>query len=104
MISAPAVAREMIALPTGAFVMGETPNDKFANDTERPARRVAMARRFALGKFPVTVGEYRAFAPDHAPHDDESMPVVDVTWDDARQFCDWLRTQSGQPFRLPSEA
>jgi formylglycine-generating enzyme required for sulfatase activity len=104
MIREPAVVPEMIALPSGHFEMGETPDDKFANDTERPARSVAMTRRFALGKFPVTVREYRAFAPHHAPNDDEATPVVNVTWDDARCFCDWLRARSGQPFRLPSEA
>ncbi len=34
--------------------------------------------------------------------DDE--PVVQVTWNDARAFCDWLAKLEGRPYRLPSEA
>ena len=57
----------LVKIPSGAFVMGETADDKFATDTERPAHRVAIARAFALGYFPVTVGEYRAFPPRTLP-------------------------------------
>jgi formylglycine-generating enzyme required for sulfatase activity len=31
-------------------------------------------------------------------------PVVYVTWHDAVEFCDWLKAETGQPFRLPTEA
>ena len=37
-----------------------------------------------------------------AAADDE--PVVQVTWNDARAFCDWLAKVEGMPYRLPSEA
>ena len=32
------------------------------------------------------------------------QPVVGVCWHEARAYCAWLRTQTGQPFRLPTEA
>jgi sulfatase modifying factor 1 len=35
---------------------------------------------------------------------ENSHPVIDVTWDDARQFCDWLSRQEGKTYRLPTEA
>jgi formylglycine-generating enzyme required for sulfatase activity len=104
MICEPLIAPALVELPPGAFIMGETDDDKFATDTERPAHRVAIAQPFALGRFPVTVGEYRAFAPRHAPSEDSGWPVVNVSWDDAQAFCSWLRSATGQPFRLPSEA
>jgi formylglycine-generating enzyme required for sulfatase activity len=104
MICEPQLAPALVELPPGAFIMGETGNDKFATDTERPAHRVTLAHRFALGRFPVTVGEYRAFAPQHAPDEDPDWPVVNASWDDAQAFCVWLRSATGQPFRLPSEA
>jgi formylglycine-generating enzyme required for sulfatase activity len=84
--------------------MGETAGDKFATDTERPAHRVAIKRGFALAAFPVTVGEYRAFAPAHAPGEDVDWPVVNVTWTEARAYCAWLQAVTGDPFRLPTEA
>jgi formylglycine-generating enzyme required for sulfatase activity len=31
-------------------------------------------------------------------------PVVQVSWNDALAFCDWLSQQEGQTYRLPTEA
>jgi formylglycine-generating enzyme required for sulfatase activity len=104
MICEPQLAPALVELPPGNFIMGGTDDDKFVTDTERPAHRVAIAHRFALGRFPVTVGEYRAFAPRHAPNEDPDWPAVNVSWDDAQAFCAWLASITGQPFRLPSEA
>jgi formylglycine-generating enzyme required for sulfatase activity len=84
--------------------MGEAADDKFVTDTERPAHRVRIARRFALGRMPVTVGAYREFAPGHAPGEDPDWPVVQVSWDEARAYCAWLARGTGEPFRLPTEA
>ena len=36
------------------------------------------------------------------PADDE--PVVQVTWNDATAFCDWLTRREGRSYRLPTEA
>lgn len=33
-----------------------------------------------------------------------SLPVVHVSWDDAQAFTEWLSQQTGQRYRLPSEA
>ena len=97
-------APALVRISPGVFIMGETTNDKFATDTERPAHRVVIDHIFALGRFPVTVGEFRAFKPDHAPDDDAGWPVVNVSWDDAQAFCAWLQAETGESFRLPSEA
>ena len=95
---------QLVRLPAGAFVMGENDDDKFANDTERPAHLVTFPSPFALGKFPVTVGEFRRFRPGHAPEEQGDWPVVHVNWHEANSYCDWLSKQSGLVFRLPSEA
>ena len=110
---APAAAREwrdgddlpwMIELPAGEFVMGENSGDKYANDTERPAHRVQFAEKFALGKFPVTAGEFRKFRPRPAPEEADDLPVVRVNWHDAIAFCEWLTALAGREYRLASEA
>lgn len=35
---------------------------------------------------------------------DESLPVIHVSWADANAYAEWLAVQTGQPYRLPSEA
>jgi formylglycine-generating enzyme required for sulfatase activity len=97
-------ACEIQTIPAGEFMMGGAGGDKFTNDTERPAHLVRFARPFGLGVFPVTVGEFRAFRPDHAPDQKDRLPVVNVTWHDARGYCEWLGSQTGRAFHLPSEA
>jgi formylglycine-generating enzyme required for sulfatase activity len=34
----------------------------------------------------------------------DGHPVVNVTWNDARRFCDWLAKGEGRTYRLPTEA
>lgn len=94
----------MVEVPAGKFIMGENEGDKFANNTERPSHRVTISADFALGKFPVTVGEFRRFYNDHAEEDDESLPIVRVSWRDATEYCQWLAERTGREYRLPSEA
>jgi formylglycine-generating enzyme required for sulfatase activity len=70
-----------------------------------------------MGRYPVTVGEWRAFAqasswqpagevdwaaPGFPQTDDH--PVVGVTWFDALQYVAWLSAATGKRYRLPSEA
>lgn len=35
---------------------------------------------------------------------DERMPVIHVSWEDAHAYAEWLSEQTGQTYRLPSEA
>ncbi|MCX7045752.1 MAG: formylglycine-generating enzyme family protein [Candidatus Sumerlaeota bacterium] len=34
----------------------------------------------------------------------DSYPVLDVSWNDAKAFCDWLSKKSGKAYQLPTEA
>lgn len=94
----------ILDLAPGEFMMGENLDDKYANDTERPRHQVRLRSPFALGRFPVTVAEYRQFRPGHAPAEAGAWPVVHVSWLDAADYCRWLSARSGRHFRLPSEA
>ena len=98
--SAPA----LVALPPGEFEMGGTENDRFSTDTERPRHRVTLSRAFAVGRFPVTNSEFRRFDPGHPADEDPRLPVVNVSWEDAQGFCSWLGRETGERFRLPTEA
>jgi formylglycine-generating enzyme required for sulfatase activity/class 3 adenylate cyclase len=93
---------EMIALPAGSLTMGS--NDDLA---ERPPHHVAI-KAFAIGKFPVTVREWKscvaAGACKYAATGADDQPVTNVSWNDAKQYTAWLSQATRKDYRLPSEA
>jgi formylglycine-generating enzyme required for sulfatase activity len=118
---------ELVLIPTGRFQMGspeherkkamEAGSQKSWVDRETPQHWVGIEQPIALGRYPVTVGQWRQFvratgwqpqgevdwnAPGF-PQSDEH-PVVGVSWEDAHQYVRWLSQQTGQAYRLPSEA
>jgi formylglycine-generating enzyme required for sulfatase activity len=34
----------------------------------------------------------------------DSMPAINVSWNDAKAYLDWLSARTGKPYRLPTEA
>jgi formylglycine-generating enzyme required for sulfatase activity len=107
---------ELVRVPAGEFLMGSDPaKDEYADDNEQPQHRVTLSE-FYIGKYPVTNEHYAAFvkaakhrAPEHwkkgkIPSGKENHPVVDVSWEDAIAFCQWLSGETSKPFRLPTEA
>jgi formylglycine-generating enzyme required for sulfatase activity len=92
----------MVNLPGGTFNMGS--ND---DPSEKPVHEVTIAA-FALGRYPVTIGEWRQCVADKAcsyePAGDDNLPVYNVSWSDAQQYVTWLSKTTKQQYRLPSEA
>ena len=102
---------EMVVIPAGRFVMGSPESEAGRFDDEGPPHFVTIAEPFALGRYPVTFEEYDEFAAStgRGPPGDQGWgrgrrPVIDVSWDDAEAYVDWLSQRTGQPYRLPSEA
>ena len=103
------VAPMMQELPQGEFLMGDL--NRIGDDNERPVREIIFEYRFAIGVHEVTFAEYDQFAeatgrelPDDAGWGRGDRPVINVSWEDARDYARWLRDVTGQPYRLPSEA
>jgi formylglycine-generating enzyme required for sulfatase activity len=94
----------MIDIPPGWFTMGENPGDQFASEIERPAHEVSIFPGLALSMAPITVAEFRDFRPGHLADDDPELPVVDISWVDAAEYCAALSLKTGRPYRLPGEA
>lgn len=120
-------APEMLVLPGGEFMMG----DEQRSDDEKPVHRVRLDA-FAIGRTPLTWGEYLRFCEATGEHWPEwlekgskyhlmtgsdqyyakrgvqryavDLPVVGVSWDDARSYCEWLGEQTGEQYALPTEA
>ena len=52
---------EMVVVPAGSFLMGSPPSEAGREYDESPVHRVKIPKPFAVGKYEVTVEEYRQF-------------------------------------------
>jgi formylglycine-generating enzyme required for sulfatase activity len=102
---------EMIVIPAGSFVMGSPQSEKGRDGDEGPQRTVTIARPFAVSRFDVTFADWDACVAVGGcrPITDSDMgrgmkPVINVTWDDARQYAAWLSRMTGHLYRLLTEA
>jgi formylglycine-generating enzyme required for sulfatase activity len=122
---------EMVVVPAGSFTMGSPAGEKERLHSEGPQHVVTFAQPFAVGKFHVTVDQYKAFVQatgytaspkceiyngdqwteraDRSWRDpgfaqDGTHPVVCITWNDAKAYTDWIAKKTGEPYRLLTEA
>ena len=101
---------EMVVIPAGSFMMGSPPSEEGRYNNEGPQHRVSVSR-FAMGKYEVTFAEYDGFAratnrelPGDRGWGRGNHPVINVSWEDAQAYAKWLSEETGQTYRLPSEA
>jgi formylglycine-generating enzyme required for sulfatase activity len=104
-------APELVVIPAGEFMMGSTQDEEGGFQDERPQHRVTIGRQFAIGRYPMTFAEYDRFCQAkrrEKPRDQGwgrgRRPVINVSWRDAQDYIDWLAQETGQAYRLPSEA
>lgn len=103
---------ELVEIPSGAFERGSRSSERGHQASEGPVTRVSIRRGFALGRYPVTFGEWdqcvRERACGHKPNDRGwgrgTGPVFYVSWKDVQEYLAWLETKTGKAYRLPSEA
>ena len=103
---------EMAVVPAGEFLMGSPESERGRGKDEGPQRKVVFAQPFAVGKFEVTFSEWDACAAEngckHKPGDETwgrgKRPVINVSWDDAKEYVAWLARKTGKPYRLLTEA
>jgi len=104
---------EMIAIPGGEFLMGAPETEEDSRDYERPQHRVKVPS-FYMGRYPVTQAQWRIVAsweqvnqnlnPDPSGFKSDNLPVEQVSWNDAQEFCARLRQRFQREYCLPSEA
>ena len=107
------VCPEMVVVPPGSFVMGSPDSEDGRWTDEGPQHQVNIEYTFAVGIYEVTFDEWDAcvrgggcggYEPDDAGWGRGRRPVIHVHWEDAWRFADWLSEQTGEEYRLLTEA
>jgi len=99
---------ELVYIRGGTFQMGSRIN-QLASE-EQPVHEVKL-NSYSIGRYEVTFRDYEQFAaaterplPDDLGWGQGSRPVINVSWNDARAYTEWLSEQTGRRYRLPTEA
>ena len=106
-------AIEVVRIPGGSYERGSPPDEAGRFTDESPVMTVTVPE-FYLSRYEVTRAQWRAVAAmakveidlpaDPAGPGDDQLPVDNVTWAQATEFCARLSRHARRPFRLPSES
>jgi formylglycine-generating enzyme required for sulfatase activity len=97
------LGQKMILISPKPFLMGASRKEagRRANESEH---KVIMKRSFYVSEREVTNAEYRLFQAQHSSGmsgnrslEIDSHPVVNVAWNDAARFLNWLSSKDGLP-------
>ncbi|MCP4344995.1 MAG: SUMF1/EgtB/PvdO family nonheme iron enzyme [Desulfobacterales bacterium] len=108
-----------VKIEAGSFIMGsDKERDRKTMDRELPQHEVKLSE-YWIAKYPVTVAQFSAFKEDtgwqpagedwYRYNRFENNPVVEVSWNDAVKYCEWLTEKLKQKgydwkIQLPTEA
>ncbi len=97
----------MVELPGGEYLMGSAGYLPFPD--EHPQHQVLL-RDFSISRYEITFEEYQHFAaatgqslPEDSGWGGGRQPVINVTWEQAMAYAQWLSMETGHQYRLPSE-
>ncbi len=90
-------------LEPATITMGASRRDQGRRGNET-LRKVVLSRPFYIGAKEVTNGQFRQFDPNHSPTPfqgqalgGDNQPVVNVSWEQAAEYCNWLSAKESLP-------
>jgi formylglycine-generating enzyme required for sulfatase activity len=105
------IALEMVSIPGGSFLMG---SPEFEGDAEEYPQHQVMVKPFFMAKYPITQAQWKAVVAlpqvtqplNSKPSKFKgiNLPIENVSWYEAVEFCLRLSMKTGRNYRLPSEA
>jgi serine/threonine protein kinase len=120
---------KLTLIPPGTFGMGSPEGEAGHSKAEGPQHRVEITQPYYVGIYPVTKGQFAAFIREanyqteaeiaedavtwrkpsgfgwlatYIQKDDD--PVVEVSWNDGKKFCEWLSKKENKTYQLLTEA
>lgn len=105
---------ELIAIPPGSFMMGSPRGEKGRYKNEGPQRQVTINYAFAVGKYEVSLNQYKQCVAERACRGTQFSRIGSISenqtlrglisWFDAQKYVSWLSARTGVTYRLLSEA
>lgn len=97
-------ALKLVLIPPGEFLMG-SPADGWAfHPDEGPRHKVRITKPFYMGIHEVTRAQYASLMTPGSDVANGSRPMVNVSWNEAVEFCGRLGRLTRRTVRLPTEA
>jgi len=104
---------EMVAIPSGRFLMGSPESELERSPSEGPQREVTVGE-FLMSRYPITQVQWsfvarlpkvnRELESSPSSFKGNNLPVERVFWYYAVEFCDRLSRYTDHQYRLPTEA
>ena len=95
------IGMKLKLIKAGEFFMG---SEKGAID-EKPVHKVMISKDFYIGIYEVTQAQYkRVMGKNPSMFKGDNLPLENVSYEDAREFCRRLSEKEGKIYRLPTEA
>ncbi|MBR5978267.1 MAG: formylglycine-generating enzyme family protein, partial [Verrucomicrobia bacterium] len=105
---------DMIWIEPGTFIMG-SPENELGRQSNEIQHQVTLTKGYWLGKYEVTQAQYEAVMGTNPSSEwfiGADMPVNEVEWNDAKEFCQKLtemvkaagKLPEGYEYALPTEA
>ena len=101
---------EMVVVPGGSYKMGSLGDEAERSTDEGPQHRVRIPRPIAVGKYEVTFAEWDVCVAGggcggYRPGDEGwgrgRRPVINVNWEDAKSYVEWLSQETGKGEVVP---
>lgn len=107
----PLTGMEFVWVPSGCFMMGSPENELGRNVSRESPQHQVCVDGFWMGKYEVTNRQFRMLHRRHKIKkykglrlDQDSQPAVQVSWNWANEYAQWLSDRTDYVFRLPTEA
>ena len=104
---------EMMRIPSGTFLMGSPEDELERLSREGPQHEVALSQ-FFMARYPITQVQWRVVAAmpqvnrelklEPSNFKGALLPVEQVSWYEAVEFCARLTLHTNRAYRLPTEA
>ena len=108
---------KLVLIPKGTFMMGSPESEEGRDKDDETQHEVTISKDYYLGVYEVTQAQYEKVMGKNPSHfqgaivgnENADLPVENVSWDDAVEFCKKLsdlpeEKKTGREYRLPTEA